>query len=383
MPRFFCEFAYPKILELGKRDGLFPGDLCVKMKCGKRGFGGLTMKKVLSIVLIIAVMTGLCACEGNTPKPEEKILKTVLITTVAGLEDLGFNDMAWAGLQRAVKDMGINAEVLVAKTADDYQTLISKAATEGADLVFTAGYLMADAVRSLAGNFPSTRFAVIDTSECSGDNVVGITFEEQSASFLAGVAAALTTETNTVGFIGGEKSKLIDKFEYGYRAGVKSIDSGIQVLVDYTNDFESAFLGKVVATEQHRQGADVIYHAAGKCGIGVIEAAGKADFWAIGADQDQSVIDPDAVLCSMVKKVDNATYYVIERLKEQGEFKCGSLNFGMDVDGVGLSDKASNLTEAAWEIVKEYRALILGGHIAVPVNEKEFEAFQPPVLQEE
>lgn len=134
--------------------------------------------------------------------------------------------------------------------------------------------------------------------------------------------------------------------------------------------------------DQHKRGADVIYHAAGKGGIGVIEAAGRADFWAIGADQDQSSIDPEAVLCSMVKKVDNATYYVVEKLKEQGEFKCGALNFGMDVDGVGLSDKASNLTDEAWNIVKEYKALILSGDVQVPTTESEFEAFEVPVLQE-
>lgn len=340
------------------------------------------MKKVLSLLLIFMLLMGLIACDTNTPKQEEKILKTVLVTSVAGLEDLGFNDMAWAGLQRAVKDMGINAEVLVARTVDDYHTLLTKAATEGADLIFAAGYLMADAVKNLAGSFPGTRFAIIDTAECSGDNVVGITFEEQSASYLAGIAAALTTKTNTVGFIGGEKSKLIDKFEYGYKAGVKSINPDIQVIVGYIGDFESAHLGKVVAMDQHKRGADVIYHAAGKGGIGVIEAAGRADFWAIGADQDQSSIDPEAVLCSMVKKVDNATYYVVEKLKEQGEFKCGALNFGMDVDGVGLSDKASNLTDEAWNIVKEYKALILSGDVQVPTTESEFEAFEVPVLQE-
>lgn len=340
------------------------------------------MKRGLALFLVLLILAGLVACDTNVEQPEGKTLKAVLVTNVAGLEDQGFNDMAWAGVQRAVEDMGITAEVLESKTTDDYQTLLTQAASGGADLIFAAGYLMADAVRVVAEKFPDTRFAIIDTTECSGENIVGVTFEEQSASFLAGVAAALTTETGVVGFIGGKQSKLIDKFEYGYRAGVKAINPEAKVLVHYIGDFESANQGKEAAVKQHAEGADVIYHAAGRGGIGVIEAASQGEFWAIGADQDQSVIDREAVLCSMVKKVDNATYFVIEKLKKQGEFRCGALTFGMDVDGVGLSDKAENLPDEVWEKVKAYRAAILNGEFVVPATREEFESFEPPVLQE-
>jgi basic membrane protein A and related proteins len=337
------------------------------------------LKKVLALVLVLLLVFSLAACAAKTetPAPTSDVSVT-MITDTGGLGDESFNDSAWAGLEKAKTDFGVTTNVLESQTADDYAANLSAAADGKPALIISVGFLMAEATGAAAAQFPDQKFAIID-STVDAANVTGLTFKEHEGSFLVGVIAGLTTKTNKVGFVGGMQFALIEKFEYGFKAGVKSVNPDAEVLVNYTGVFDNPSLGKEAALAQNQQGADVVFHAAGGCGIGVIEAAGEQGFWAIGVDQDQSGLNPEAVLCSMIKRVDNATYLVTKSVVE-GTFAGGNLEFGLKEDGVGYSDKAGNVPADIAAKADAYKASIVAGDFAVPFDKATFDAFVPPVM---
>jgi basic membrane protein A len=334
------------------------------------------MKKVLSLVLVLMLVFSLAAC-GGAATPTSDVSVT-MITDTGGLGDLSFNDSAWAGLEKAKVDFGVTTKVLESQTADDYAANLSAAASEGSALVISVGFLMAEATAAAAAQFPDQKFAIID-STVDAPNVAGLTFKEHEGSFLVGVIAGLTTKTNKVGFVGGMQFPLIEKFEYGFKAGVKSVNATAEVLVNYTGAFDNPALGKEAALAQFQQGADVIFHASGACGIGVIEAAGEQGLWAIGVDQDQSALNPEAVLCSMIKRVDSATFLATKAVVE-GTFDGKNLEFGLAEDGVGYSDLAGNVSAELVAKADAYKAAIVAGTFAVPADKAAFDAFVPPTL---
>jgi len=338
------------------------------------------LKKVLSLVLVLMLVFSMAACGGGTEEeaaPTSDVTVT-MITDTGGLGDESFNDSAWAGLEKAKADFGVSTNVLESQTADDYAANLSAAAAENPSLIISVGFLMQEATGTAAGQFPDQKFAIID-STVDAPNVTGLTFKEHEGSFLVGVIAGLTTKTNKVGFVGGMQFALIEKFEYGFKAGVKSVNPDAVVLVNYTGVFDNPALGKEAALAQYQQGADVIFHASGGCGIGVIEAAGEQGFWAIGVDQDQSALNPDAVLCSMIKRVDNATYLVTKAVVD-GTFEGGNLEFGLAEDGVGYSDNAGNVPEDVAAKAEAYKAAVVNGDFEVPFDKATFDAFVPPVI---
>jgi basic membrane protein A len=346
------------------------------------------MKKVLSIVLVLMLIFSLAACGGAatpaTPaEPAEPAAPTsdvsvTMITDTGGLGDESFNDSAWAGLEKAKTEFGVTTKVLESQTADDYAANLSAASAGGANLVISVGFLMAEATAAAAAQFPDQKFAIID-STVDAPNVSGLTFKEHEGSFLVGVIAGLTTKSNKVGFVGGMQFPLIEKFEYGFKAGVKAVNPTATVLVNYTGVFDNPALGKEAALAQFQQGADVIFHASGGCGIGVIEAAGEQGFWAIGVDQDQSALNPKAVLCSMIKRVDNATYLVTKAVVD-GTFDGTNKEFGLAEDGVGYSDKAGNVPAELATKAEAYKAAIVKGDFAVPFDKATFDAFVAPAM---
>lgn len=334
------------------------------------------MKKVLSLLLVLALVFSMAACSSKaTPTSDVSV---TMITDTGGLGDKSFNDSAWAGLEKAKTDFGVTTKVLESKSADDYTANLSAAAAETPSLIVSVGFLMADATAAAAKQFPDQKFAIID-STVDAPNVTGLTFKEHEGSFLVGVVAGLTTKTNKVGFVGGMQFPLIEKFEYGFKAGVKSVNPTATVLVNYTGVFDNPALGKEAALAQFQQGADVIFHASGACGIGVIEAAGEQGFWAIGVDQDQSALNPKAVLCSMIKRVDNATFLATKSIVD-GNFAGGNIEFGLAEDGVGISDLAGNIPADVMTKAEAYKASIVKGDFVVPSDKATFDAFVPPTM---
>ncbi|KPU26464.1 hypothetical protein TR13x_09900 [Caloranaerobacter sp. TR13] len=331
-------------------------------------------KKIIALLLTtVLVLTLAVGCTSKTEK-----VTIGMITDTGGLGDQSFNDSAWDGLARAEKELGIERKVLESDTADDYLPNLTSFAEENMDLIIGVGFLFSESMKTAAEQFPNQKFAIID-SVVDAPNVASLTFKEEEGSFLVGVIAGLATKTNKIGFIGGMKFPLIEKFEYGFRAGVKAVNPNAEVFVNYAGSFEDAAKGKEIALVQHEKGADVIYHAAGGVGVGLIEAAKEKGFWAIGVDKDQSSLAPENVLCSMVKRVDNATFYVAKAVKE-GKFEGKVYTYGLKEEGVGYSDKAGNLTQELKDAAEKYKKAIIEGKIIVPKTKEEFEAFKAPEL---
>ncbi len=190
----------------------------------------------------------------------------------------------------------------------------------------------------------------------------------------------MATETNKVGFIGGMKFPLIEKFEYGFKAGVKAANPEAEVIANYADSFEDSAKGKEIAMGQNQKGADVIFHAAGGVGIGLIKAADEQGFWAIGVDQDQSHISQEnKVLCSMIKRVDEGVFQVGKTVVD-GTFEGGVKVFSIANDGVGYSDKAGNLTDEQIKAADKWKKAIAEGKFKVPQTADEFAAFEVPEI---
>src|SRR6056297_2237087 len=298
-------------------------------------------------------------------------LKVGMVTDVGGLGDESFNDSAWRGLQRAQEDFGIEINVIESNTMTDYTPNLSSFAEQVYDMVWGVGFLFTDAMGEVASMYPDVKFGIID-AVVEGPNVVSITFDEHTGSFLAGVVAGMRTETDQVGYIGGMETSLIKKFEAGYRAGVKAVNPDASVSIAYTGSFDDPQAGKELAFTQFDQGADVIYHASGACGIGVIKAANERGLYAIGVDSPQNHLAPANVLTSMIKRVDVAVYNEVSKLYNDN-FEAGNEVYGLANNGVGVyRPQADNmLSQEIIDTVDEYKQKIIDGEVEVPTHPDE------------
>jgi basic membrane protein A len=291
---------------------------------------------------------------------------------IRGKGDKSFNDSAWEGTVRAARDFQIQVTDFEPGQGADREVGLRKLAARGYDVVIGVGFLFTDAIRTVAGDFPDVSFVLVDGHLDGVANVASLVFREHEGSFLVGVLAAMKSTTGTVGFVGGMDVPLIHKFEAGYKAGVGHVRPDATVLVGYAGVRPEAFSdpvrGKEIALSQIGQGADVIFHAAGVTGLGVIEAARERGKLAIGVDSNQNGVAPGAVLTSMIKHVDNALYAVIADAVA-GEFRGGLVEFGLAEDGVGFSIDEHNETLLTGEMRERTTALrdsIVAGEIVVP-----------------
>jgi basic membrane protein A len=293
-----------------------------------------------------------CSSGGDGPK-------VGIAYDVGGRGDRSFNDSAWAGMEKAIKDLDASCtEAKAAAGENDTQReeRLRTLADQGFNPVIAVGFIYSPAAAKVAAEFPDTKFSVIDgysqflTGDKQLENLVDLTFAEEQGSYLVGVAAALKTKAKHVGFVGGTHGDLIKKFEAGYEAGVKSVDPSIKIEVKYLTEdpndgktgFENPSGGKLAAEGQLDKGADVIYHAAGKSGNGVFEAVQAAGdgIWAIGVDSDQYLTAPEGqkehILTSMLKRIDTAVYDYIKSV-DDGSAKSGNITYDLASDGVGYS----------------------------------------------
>lgn len=312
----------------------------------------------------------------------QRRIRAAMVTDVGGIGDESFNASAWRGLERARDQLGAEVRYLESRTAADYVRNLTALARQGFNVVFAIGFLMEDALSKVAPRFPRAYFGIVDGKAPNLPNCVSLIFNEQEGSYLVGALAGAFTKTNVVGFVGGMNVPLIKKFEYGYRAGVLTTNPKAKVLVGYTGNWDDVSKGRELALTQFSQGADIIYHAAGRCGIGVIRAAqqkGKG-YFAIGVDSDQDHLAPGHVLTSMMKRVDNAVFDVCKRVAE-GRFKSGTIVYGVKEKGVSLSPMRFTrklVPDAIMAKVSKLEQLIIQGKVVPPYNEQTFKAFRPP-----
>jgi basic membrane protein A and related proteins len=278
---------------------------------------------------------------------------------VGGKGDQSFNDAAYAGLQRAQKEFGYKTadiEPTDGETDADKEQRLTSLAKQGYNPVIGVGFAYGPAMKAVAEKYPDTTFGIVD-SVVEGKNVASLVFAENEASYLAGVAAAKSTRTRTVGFVGGVDVPLIHKFQAGFEQGVKDTDPKIKVLSQYLTQtaeeggFSSPDKGKAAAEGQIEKKADVVYAAAGLSGQGVIEAAAKAKIWAIGVDSDQykqEALAPykDSILTSALKDI-NGAVFALAKSVEDGKPLTGTHTFDLKSDGVGLSDSNPKFAEIA------------------------------------
>ncbi|MCC7434132.1 MAG: BMP family ABC transporter substrate-binding protein [Methanoregulaceae archaeon] len=322
--------------------------------------------------------TGDNGTSGTAGTPTEKMLKIGLVFDSGGRGDKSFNDSAYRGLERAIKELGIDAKTVDSARESDYATNLETLAESGCDLIFAIGINMQKAMSEVAPKHLNVKFAIVD-APVDSPNVRSLVFKEEEGSFLAGYVAGLMTKTGKIGFVGGQEIDLIKKFQAGYEAGARTANPAIVVLpAKYTGDWNNVDLGKQNAKTLYGQGADVVYHAAGKCGLGVINAAQEEGKYAIGVDSDQDYLAEGRVLTSMIKRVDESVFQTINDLKE-GRWDTGVKVYDLKSNGVGLSEMQFTkdaIGEANLAKIKEVQDKIIAGEIKVPATMDELATYR-------
>ncbi|HET9620192.1 MAG TPA: BMP family ABC transporter substrate-binding protein [Kofleriaceae bacterium] len=301
-----------------------------------------------------------------------------LVFDVGGKNDKSFNEAAWRGLSRARDELGVDVAFIEPTEGADRESALRTFAARKVDLVIGVGFIFGPDLERLAQQFPDIKFAGVDYSPSDGvgtlPNLAGLRFREQEGSFLVGAIAGLTSRSKVVGFVGGMKIPLIRKFEAGYEAGVRQVCPTCRVVAAYAGTEPKAFadpsLGEELASAQYDQGADVIFHAAGKTGDGVFAAARQRGAKAIGVDSDQFDNAPCCVMTSMIKRVDVAVVDIVKDIIAK-RFKGGLHEIGLAEKGVGFVADERNRELLPIEVVEKANELgqeIIEGKIQVPAK---------------
>ena len=315
--------------------------------------------------------------------PSNDAVKVGIVLDVGGLGDKSFNDGAYRGAQLAEQKLGATIRLVEPGEATDREAGLRVLAAEHMDLVIGVGFIFTDDITQLAKEYPNVHFADVDYALSNDNrgriippppNVAALKFKEEEGSFLVGAIAAMVGNSKKVGFVGGMDVPLIQKFEAGYKAGVKSVCADCEVIVQYAGVTPEAFRnpgkGKELALNQYQQGVNVIYHASGSTGLGVFEAARQTGKYAIGVDADQYSEAPGRIVTSMVKGIDVAVFDMINRVK-QGTFKGGVYTYGLPENGVGYVYDDHNralIPDSVRTRVEQLKADIIAGKIRVPTT---------------
>ena len=302
--------------------------------------------------------------------PQGKKIKVGLVTDIGGLNDRSFNQLANEGLQRAVKQLGINGRVLISKQNSDYIPNLTTLAQQKYDLIIGNGFLMADAVATVAKKFPSAKFAIIDFNAAAmkgkPQNVVGLPFKEQEAGYLVGYLTALYAKDNggSLGSVGGQKIPPVDHYIAGFQAGAKKADPAVKTLNGYSQSFTDQAKCKEIALDQIAKGAKVVFQVAGSCGLGAIDAAKEKGVQAVGVDADQSYLGSQ-IITSAVKKVDVAVFNAIKSVQDNTYKGGADIVSSLQNSAVGIG-KISPAGQKYAAQVKDIQKQILDGTITPP-----------------
>ncbi|HFI0054645.1 TPA: BMP family protein [Streptococcus suis] len=348
-------------------------------------------KKLVGLGVVSLAALTLAACGSRTStsssssESTESSVQAAIITDVGGIDDRSFNQSAWEGLQAWGEEhslsKGSGYDYFQSASEADYITNLDSAVSGGYNVIFGIGFALESAIAEVAPNNPDTNYVIVDSVVKDQPNVASVGFADHEASYLAGVAAAKSTKSNHIGFIGGMEGVVIDRFEAGFVAGAKSVNPDIKVTVDYAGSFVDSAKGQTIAAAQYAAGADVIFHASGQTGNGVFAAAkaenetrNEADkVWVIGVDRDQSAEGEytskdgkasNFVLASTLKQVGTSVKDIANKAVE-GKFPGGEIiQFSLKDKGVELAE--TNLSEDASKAVAEAKQAIIDGKVEVP-----------------
>jgi basic membrane protein A len=306
-------------------------------------------------------------------------IKVGLATDQGGLNDKGFNQLAFQGATKAKDELGITLEVKESKSEADYVPNLSYFCDNDFDVIIAIGFLMAPTVGQLAPKCTNSQFAIVDNS-VMGDpinaapNVTGLLFKEQETGYLVGYLAGLVVKNNikvsgakAVSSVGGLKIPPVDRFIAGYQKGAVDANPALKTLNGYSQDFVDQSKCKELALSQIDQGSGVVFQVAGGCGLGALEAAGEKNVWGIGVDADQSAIGPQ-ILTSAVKRVESAVFLAIKAAQD-GTLKGGTDNtYGLAEDGVALGTVSPDVPQALVDEVNGKADEIKAGSIDIPAE---------------
>ncbi|HEX6762413.1 MAG TPA: BMP family ABC transporter substrate-binding protein [Gaiellaceae bacterium] len=299
-----------------------------------------------------------------------------LSTDTGGLNDRSFNHLAYVGMVRAERQLGVKGRVILANSSADYIPNLTALARQGYDLIIGVGFTEIQAMAAVAKQFPKENFAIVDVSNADENNlpnVEGLLFREQEAGYLAGYAAGLAAKDRhgkVVSSVGGQKQPPVDRYIAGFQAGAKKSFPGVQTLNGYSQDFSNPSKCKEVALNQISAGSVVVFQVAGGCGLGALDAAKEKGVWGIGVDADQGYIGT-YVLTSALKRVDTAVYDAIATA-HAGNFKGGrDVVYGIDVNGVGIGKFSPKAPAGVAAATRKVEAQMKAGKIAdIPTTVK-------------
>ncbi|RCV64150.1 membrane lipoprotein, substrate-binding protein [Methanophagales archaeon] len=301
------------------------------------------------------------------PTWEEREKANVAIVFDTGGLD-GFNKVCLSGAKKAEEELKIELDYVVAKTIQEFDEL-QRGYAGAYDIIICTGSNQADALCDVSKEFAEQKFVLVDGTVSERENVASLLFRDEESSFLAGALAAMVSETNKTGFVGGMDIPVITRFLAGYYAGARYINPDCEIIVSYVGSWNNPERGKELALELYDNGVEVVFGAAGASGVGVIEAAEERDLYAICADTDKRNLAPDNVLVSTLKSTDVAVFDVIKDVVD-GDFEGGIHTWGLKEGGVGLSlDNALPIvTDEKKEEIREIREEIIDGGIEIPLD---------------
>lgn len=325
---------------------------------------------VLLIALMVMLAGPLCSAALHAQEMAPEDMTVVVLYDLGGKYDKSFNEAALNGAERWAKETGARYRDFEPTSETQFEQALKRYARRKADIIIGVGIAYTVAMRRVAPEFPDTRFMVIDAA-VDEPNVRFVTFKEHEGSFIVGALAAMKTKTGKIGFMGGMDIPLIRKFSHGYLSGARHIRPDIELVENYVGTTPAAWSDPIKASElargQYQRGVDIIFHASGPSGLGVIQAAKDQRKLAIGVDSNQNGVAPGYVLTSMLKRVDLAVYDAIKDV-QTGQWSTGQVIMGLSENGVDYAVDRNNealVTPEDRQILDDLKAKIVSGAIVV------------------
>lgn len=368
------------------------------------------MKKAMALLCVLALCMGVLASCGSpassggspaptggssSPSPSQTTGpkaegKAACILGVGGLGDQSYNDLVYTGMKQAETELGVSFDYAEPKQISDFELIMRDMASSGQyGVIVCVGFDQVDPLTKVAPEFPEQKFAIID-GVVELANVASYTCKEEEGSFLVGALAGLMkknaaaynlADNNQIGFVGALEIPLIVKFNAGYQAGAKYVNPAITAQTDYVsgnNPFSDTTTAKEIALSQNNKGADIIYHAAGGSGLGVFQAAKEQNFFAIGCNSNQNIIDPEHIVTSMLKRVDTAAFQIVKSAVVDDNLVMGSVTvLGIKDEGVGYTLQGSSvaISDEDIAVVEAIREKIASGALVIPESMEDVDGF--------
>lgn len=350
------------------------------------------MKKELAF-LGIASSILLAACGNQTEATDSanesgstNDYSMIMVTDSGGVDDGAFNQSAWEGMIEWGKENGgvegENYAYIASNEDSEYIPNLNQAMMNDYDTIFGVGFKLKESIKEIAASNPEQQFAIVDDAIEGMDNVASVLFKDQEIGFLAGVAAAMSTETGQIGFVAGQQSEVLDRYEAGFLSGAYAANPDVKVQIEYVGSFADTAKARQIAAGMYSTGVDVIYQGAGDAGNGVFsEARDRMNqnpdekIWVIGSDRDQTQEGEydggNLTLTSSVKGVGSAIQSIANEAMN-GNFPGGEVTqLGLEENALYMTE--GNLAEDVWSAMEEYKAQIISGELVVPTDPAEVE----------